>query len=191
VIVRIFKTLSKTSDGQVVHGAKKFIKGGVQFYFGSTPLKRGKLAKNGVHWQTLVTSKSREKSDEPTRDILPDDCLPRKGANRKRKHPRSQLERQTLYLRRLWANIYDNQGHNFLSSAHKPEIVMCVIVLLAYGCPIQAIVKAFLLDERTVRDWQKRAGQHCQQVHEHLVESSQYDLEQVQADDTCTARKCR
>jgi hypothetical protein len=48
---------------------------------------------------------------------------------------------------------------------------MCVIVLLAYGCPIQAIVKAFLLDERTVRDWQKRAGQHCQQVHEHLVAS--------------------
>ena len=64
-----------------------------------------------------------------------------------------------------------------------PQIVMCVIVLLAYGCPIQAIVKAFLLDERTVRDWQKRAGQHCQQVHEHLVESSQHDLEQVQADE--------
>jgi transposase-like protein len=60
---------------------------------------------------------------------------------------------------------------------------MCVIVLLAYGCPIQAIVKAFLLDERTVRDWQKRAGQHCQRVHEHLVENSQHDLEQVQADE--------
>jgi len=58
---------------------------------------------------------------------------------------------------------------------------MCVIVLLAYGCPIQAIVKAFLLDERTVRDWQKRAGQHGQRVHEHLVENSQHDLEQVQA----------
>jgi len=64
-----------------------------------------------------------------------------------------------------------------------PETVMCVIVLLAYGCPIQAIVKAFLLDERTVRDWQKRAGQHCQPVHEHLVENHQYDLEQVQADE--------
>ena len=60
---------------------------------------------------------------------------------------------------------------------------MCVIVLLAYGCPIQAIVKAFLLDERTVRDWQKRAGQHGQRVHEHLVENSQHDLEQVQADE--------
>jgi transposase-like protein len=62
-----------------------------------------------------------------------------------------------------------------------PQIVMCVIVLLAYGCPVVAIVKDFLLDERTVRDWQRRAGQHCQQVHEHLVENSQHNLEQVQA----------
>jgi hypothetical protein len=44
-------------------------------------------------------------------------------------------------------------------------------------------VKAFFLDERTVRDWHKRAGQHCQQVHEHLIASSQHDLEQVQADE--------
>lgn len=43
-------------------------------------------------------------------------------------------------------------------------------MLLAYGCPLQAIVKAFDLDERTVCEWQKRAGLHCQQVHEHLVE---------------------
>jgi len=60
---------------------------------------------------------------------------------------------------------------------------MWVIVLLAYGCPLQAIVKAFGLDERTVCDWHRRAGRHCQQVHEHLVESSQHDLAQVQADE--------
>ena len=88
-----------------------------------------------------------------------------------------------MYLRCLRTNIYDDQRHAFLSAAHQPGNVMCVIVLLAYGCPIQAIVKAFLLDERTVCDWQKRAGQHCQQVHEHLLESSQHDLEQVQADE--------
>jgi hypothetical protein len=44
-------------------------------------------------------------------------------------------------------------------------------------------IKAFGLDERTVCDWHRRAGQHCQQVHEHLVESRQHDLEQVQADE--------
>jgi len=76
-----------------------------------------------------------------------------------------------------------SKGTIFYRLRTNPETVMCVIVLLAYGCPIQAIVKAFLLDERTVRDWQKRAGQHCQQVHEHLVENSRHNLEQVQADE--------
>jgi len=78
------------------------------------------------------------------------------------------------------------KGTIFYRLRTNPQIVMCVLVLLAYGCPIQAIVKAFLLDERTVRDWHKRAGRHCQQVHEHLVESKQHDLEQVQADEIKT-----
>jgi hypothetical protein len=60
---------------------------------------------------------------------------------------------------------------------------MYVVVLLAYGCPVQAIVKAFGLDERTVSDWHERAGRHCQSVHEHMVENSQQDLQQVQADE--------
>jgi transposase-like protein len=66
---------------------------------------------------------------------------------------------------------------------HKPELVMQVVLLLAYGCPLQAIVKAFDLDERTVKDWQLRAGRHCQQVHEHVVEGTQQDLQHVQADE--------
>ena len=74
-------------------------------------------------------------------------------------------------------------GTIFYRLRSDPQLVMWVIVLLAYGCPIQAIVKAFGLDERTVRDWHRRAGQHCQQVHEYLVESRQQDLEQVQADE--------
>lgn len=75
------------------------------------------------------------------------------------------------------------RGTIFYRLRSDPQLVMWVIVLLAYGCPLQAIVKAFGLDERTVCEWHRRAGQHCQQVHEHLVESSQHDLEQVQADE--------
>ena len=30
------------------------------------------------------------------------------------------------------------------------ELIVIVVTLLAYGCPVQAIVKAFGLDERTV-----------------------------------------
>jgi transposase-like protein len=57
-----------------------------------------------------------------------------------------------------------------------------VVTLLAYGCLLQAIVVAFGLDERTVKDWLTRAGEHCEQVHEHLVQQPR-DLGQVQADE--------
>lgn len=75
------------------------------------------------------------------------------------------------------------KGTIFYRLRTSAEMVMLVIALLAYGCPLQAIVKAFGLDERTVRDWWQRAGQHCQKVHEHSVGSAQLDLEQVQADE--------
>lgn len=75
------------------------------------------------------------------------------------------------------------KGSLFYRLRHAPELVIQVLVLLAYGCPIQAIVKAFGLDERTVRDWLGRAGQHCQRVHEQLVETTVHDLKQVQADE--------
>lgn len=64
-----------------------------------------------------------------------------------------------------------------------PKTVMLVITLMAYGCPLQAIVKAFGFDERTVRSWWQRAGQHCQAVHHQLVEQKSLDLQQVQADE--------
>jgi IS1 family transposase len=63
------------------------------------------------------------------------------------------------------------------------EVVIKVMTLLAYGCPLQAIVHAFGLDERTIADWQKRAGKHCQQVHEALVQQGDVDTQHVQADE--------
>lgn len=63
------------------------------------------------------------------------------------------------------------------------EQVMLVVTLLAYGCPLAAIVAAFGYDEWTVKGWWQRAGEHCRQVHEHLVEGRQLDLGQVQADE--------
>jgi hypothetical protein len=42
------------------------------------------------------------------------------------------------------------------------------VTLLSDGCPTQAIVAAFGLDERTVARWLAEAGRHCQRIHEHL-----------------------
>ncbi len=66
----------------------------------------------------------------------------------------------------------------------KPKaLIVIVVTLLAYGCPIQAIVQAFGLDERTVASWRDRAGEHCQQVHQAIVQQGQLDLLHVQADE--------
>ena len=62
------------------------------------------------------------------------------------------------------------------------ETVVIVVTLLAHGCPVQAIVAAFGLDERTVAAWWARSGRQGQAVHEYLVEQPQ-DLGQVQADE--------
>jgi len=42
------------------------------------------------------------------------------------------------------------------------EMILVVVGLLSYGCPLQAIVQVFGLDERTVAAWRDRAGQQCQ-----------------------------
>jgi transposase-like protein len=63
------------------------------------------------------------------------------------------------------------------------ELVVIVVTLLAYGCPVQAIVKAYGLDERTVADWQKRAGKHCQHVHQSIVEQGKVTASHLQADE--------
>ena len=63
------------------------------------------------------------------------------------------------------------------------ELVVIVVILLSSGCPIQAIVHAYGLDERTGADWQKRAGKHCQQVHQAIVEQGKVDTHHVQADE--------
>src|SRR2546428_13547539 len=63
------------------------------------------------------------------------------------------------------------------------ELVMRVIILLAYGCPTQAIVHAYGVDERTVAEWQKRAGKHCQQVHQAIVEQGRVEAQHVQVDE--------
>jgi len=81
------------------------------------------------------------------------------------------------------------KGTIFYRLRTAPETVIRVIVLLANGCPVQAIVKGFGFDERTVRDWWQRAGKHCQGVHEHQVEQAQLDLQQVQADEIKVKRQ--
>jgi IS1 family transposase len=71
----------------------------------------------------------------------------------------------------------------FVGLRKPEELIVIVVTLLAYGCPVQAIVHALRLDERTVARWQERAGAHCQKVHEDQVMEGKLDLQHVQADE--------
>lgn len=63
------------------------------------------------------------------------------------------------------------------------ELFVLVVTLLVHGCPVQAIVAAFGLDERTVRDWLHKAGGHAQRVHEQMMSCQELNLEQAQGDE--------
>jgi len=76
----------------------------------------------------------------------------------------------------------ERKGTVFYRLQKETTLITQVLTLLAHGCPVQAIVAAFQLDERTVRTWLAKSGAHCQAVHEHLVEQPQ-DLGQVQCDE--------
>src|SRR5258708_23782975 len=94
--------------------------------------------------------------------------------DRRRQRYRCKVCKQTFSTRR---------GTMFEGLRKPMELITIVVTLLAYGCPVQAIVHAFGLDERTVAQWRDRAGQHCQRVHEAIVERGQLDLVHVQADE--------
>jgi len=66
------------------------------------------------------------------------------------------------------------------------DLIVLVLTLLAYGCPIPALIAAFGLDERTIAAWQRKAGQHAKTVQEQLVCQGQLELGQVQADELYT-----
>ena len=75
------------------------------------------------------------------------------------------------------------QGTMFEGLRKPKNLIVIVVTLLTYGCPIQAIVHALDLDERTVATWRDRAGVQCQKVHEAIVEQGKLDLVHVQADE--------
>ena len=54
-------------------------------------------------------------------------------------------------------------------------LITAILKLLAYGCPIPAIVFAFEIDERTVAEWHSPLG-HAKGVQEEIVCNGQVEL---------------
>src|SRR3954471_11400166 len=110
------------------------------------------------------------------------DCTARGqlGLGNIRVHGRKERRYRCTTCGRTFAATRDTPFYRLKTSA---DLVTIVITLLCHGCPVQAIVAAFGLDERTVADWRDRAGRHARQVHEHRVLQGQVELGHVQADE--------
>ncbi len=111
-----------------------------------------------------------------------EDCPARGKKNKGNIHPHSQKE-QRCRCSVCEKTFALSKGTPFYRLRTDDEVVTRVITLMSYGCPPQAIVKAFGIDERTAKDWHQRGGTHCEAVHEHVVGEAKLDLEQVQADE--------
>jgi transposase-like protein len=100
---------------------------------------------------------------EPSEQFCPNPaCCARgqKGQGNIRVHDRKRQRyrcKQTFSARR---------GTMFEGLRTSAELIVIVVTLLAFGCPVQAIVQAYGLDERTVASWRDRAGKQCQRVHQ-------------------------
>src|SRR5437588_4571158 len=88
------------------------------------------------------------------------------------------------YRCNICKKTFNKRRGTALEGIRKPEeLFVTVISLLSWGCPIQVIVHTSPLDERTVADWQLRAGLHCEKVHQEKIEQGNLDIKQAQADE--------
>src|SRR6185437_1550549 len=102
------------------------------------------------------------------------------GLDNIRVHGRKEHRYRCTTCGRTFAATRDTPVYRLKKSA---DLVTLVVTLLCHGCPVQAIVAAFGLDERTVADWRDRAGRHGRQFHEDRVLRGQVELDHVQADE--------
>jgi transposase-like protein len=120
--------------------------------------------------------------------FCPNPECPAKGQTGKGNIVVHSQKHQRYKCRECGKTFTATSGTPFYRLRHAEDLFVQVVTLLAHGCPVQAIVAAFGLDERTISDWQARAATQCQQVPQHLVQQPR-DLQEVQADELRVKRQ--
>jgi len=119
---------------------------------------------------------------DPTKVFCPNEDCPGRGQIGKGNiwiHSQKEKRYKCLECKRTFS---ETKCTAFYRLHKEEETFTLVITLLSHGCPLQAIVAAFGLDERTVSSWRERAGAHCQALHQYFIEKPR-DLGQVQCDE--------
>jgi transposase-like protein len=118
----------------------------------------------------------------PTTVFCPNLACPARGQTGQGNIGIHSRQEKRFICTECWKTFTTTKGTAFYRLRTSSETVTRVVTLMAHGCPLQAIVVAFGLDERTVADWLRRAGVQSQAVQEYMVEQPRA-LGQVQADE--------
>src|SRR5207248_1724809 len=127
--------------------------------------------------------KSTPEPMDPSQAFCPNAMCSARGQSGKGNIVIHDRNRQRYRCKACKRTFSARRGTMFEGLRKPTHLIVIVVTLLSYGCPVQAIVHAFGLDERTVAQWRDRAGVHCQKVHQELVEQGHLDLMHVQADE--------
>jgi transposase-like protein/IS1 family transposase len=119
---------------------------------------------------------------DPTKVFCPNEACPARGQAGKGNIGVHSRKEGRYRCRECGRTFSETTGSAFFGLRSERQVVIWVVTLLAYGCPVQACVAAFGLDERTIAAWRQRAGLHSEALHHHLVTQPR-DLGQVQADE--------
>jgi transposase-like protein/IS1 family transposase len=145
--------------------------------------KEGKLEKRNGPRHDVLMQKSTTKPMDASKQFCPNEACSARGKVGEGNIGIHSYEPQR-YRCRVCDKTFSARRGTMMEGLRKPEeLIIIVVTLLAYGCPLQAIVRAYGLHERTVADWQRRAGEHCQQVHQAIVQHGQVQSHHVQADE--------
>ena len=144
--------------------------------------REGGLEETSVHRHAVGYAKP-NRADGRVTAILPNEACSARGQIGKG-NIRMHSYHPERYRCQQCKKTFSGRRGTMMEGLRTPaEVVMRVIIVLSYGCPIQAIVHAYEVDERTVAGWQKQAGKHCQQMHQAMVEQGRVDAHHVQADE--------
>src|SRR5437763_5353166 len=122
---------------------------------------------------------------DPSSVFCPNPACPDTG-QREERNIRIHSQKERRYrCTTCSTTVAATRGTAFYRLHHPAAVMVRVVTLLCHGCPVQAIVATFGLDERTVTAWRHRAGTHGARVQSALVETGQVELGQVQADELC------
>lgn len=81
--------------------------------------------------------------------------------------------------KRCHKTFSETKGTAFHRAHKSHELMVTAVTLLAYGCPVRAIVAAFSLDERTIARGQRESGHQCRRLHELIIQAGGVLLEHV------------